>query len=205
VPPPPPPPPAGPRAATPDPTLRDRELVAAAREGESWATAALYRRHRRMAYRIASRVARPADREDLVQDAFLEVLSSLKQLRNPELFGSWLASVVARTAARRFRRVRRMAPLDGDVAASGSLASSAAGPDVFAELGNVHRLLELLPIEVSLVFVLRRVERMSIDEVAARIGRSVATVKRRLSAAERLLDQGMARGPAKLARARRRR
>src|SRR5262249_30934870 len=83
----------------------------AARAGESWAGAALYRRHRRMAYRIASRLAAPADRDDLVQDSFLDALANLAQLRNPELFGSWLASVVTRTAARRHRRLRRLTSL----------------------------------------------------------------------------------------------
>jgi RNA polymerase sigma-70 factor (ECF subfamily) len=158
-----------------------------------------------MAYRIASRLAAPADRDDLVQDSFLDALANLGQLRNPELFGSWLASVVTRTAARRHRRLRRLTSLDRDGGLSNErLVSPAAPPDVFAELGGIDRLLALLPLEVSLVFVLRRVERMSIDEVSVRIGRSVATVKRRLADAERLLNKGMIDGPRRLGRRERR-
>jgi RNA polymerase sigma-70 factor (ECF subfamily) len=159
-----------------------------------------------MAYRIASRLAAPADRDDLVQDSFLDALVNIGQLRNPELFGSWLASVVTRTAARRHRRLRRLTSLDRDGGfANDRLVSPIAPPDVFAELGGIDRLLGLLPLEVSLVFVLRRVERMSIDEVSTRIGRSVATVKRRLADAERLLNKGMIDGPSRLGKRRRQR
>jgi RNA polymerase sigma-70 factor, ECF subfamily len=176
-------------------SLRDRELVIAARGGARWAAEALYRRHRRKAYRIASRLARPADRDDLVQDSFVMALSRLDRLRSPELFGSWLAAVVARTASRRFRRLRLVARVElEDSPPEEQLVSQAAGPDILAEIGTVRRVLELLPVEARLVFILRRVERMSIDEVAVHIGRSVATVKRRFADAQRLLDQGIARG-----------
>jgi len=174
------------------PVSLDSELVTAARAGESWAAEALYRRHRKMVHQIASRFARAHDRDDLVQDSFLKALCSLDKIENPELFRSWLASVVTRTAAHGFHRRRLLSRLDGNEAlAPEHLASRAAQPDVFAELRTVYRVLERLPVEARLVFILRRVERMSIEEVAARLGRSVATIKRRLAHAERLLSRRM--------------
>ena len=53
-------------------------------------------------------------------------------------------------------------------------------------------MLDRLPVEVRIVFILRRVDRMSITEVAAQLGRSVATVKRRLAHVERMLDRRLA-------------
>ena len=172
----------------------DRELVIAARAGQGWAADALYRRHRRMVDRVASRFAQGHDRDDLVQEAFLRALCSLDQIDHPELFASWLRSVVARTAAHGFHRKRSQARLNGGEGApfEEMAASPVAPPDVLAELARIYRLLERLPLEVRAAFILRRVERMSIGEVAARLGRSVATVKRRLLHAERLLDRRMA-------------
>jgi RNA polymerase sigma-70 factor (ECF subfamily) len=183
------------RRREPAPAPPDRELVSAARAGESWAARALYERHRRMVRRIASRVAGADDREDLVQDAFLKALCSLDQIENPELFGSWLASVVVRTAAHAFNRRRQLARLDGGGMVD-QLTSPAAPPDVLADLRAVYRVLENLPVESRLVFILRRVERMSIVEVAAHLGRSMATVKRRLARAEGLLNRRMRLTPA---------
>src|SRR4051812_11856871 len=141
----------------------DRELVLAARAGEVWAAEALYRRHRKMVDRIAARYTPPHDRDDLVQDSFLKALCSLDQIENPELFGSWLASVVTRTAAHGFHRRRLLTDLDAVGTGPGGnvepLTSRAAPPDVFAELAKVYRLLERLPVEARLAFILRRVER----------------------------------------------
>jgi RNA polymerase sigma-70 factor (ECF subfamily) len=181
-----------PRVAVP----LDRELVVAARAGKRWAAEALYRRHRKMVYRLASRFAEAHDREDLIQDSFLKVLCNLDQLKTPELFASWLAQVVVRTAARGFQRKRLSARLErtGPLLLE-QLISRPAPPDVFAELRMVYRYLDSLPIEARMAFILRRVERMSVDEVAARLGRSVATVKRRLADADGLLDRRLgARG-----------
>lgn len=190
---------AEPRAAA----QMDRELVIAARAGQVWAAEALYRRHRKMVDRVASRFAQGHDRDDLVQDAFLKALCSLDRIDHPELFGSWLRAVVARTAAHGFQRKRPLARLtSGDAILPEHLASRVAPPDVLAELGNIYRLLERLPVEARMVFLLRRVERMSIGEVAARLGRSVATVKRRLVHAERVLDRRMAGSRTPPARAR---
>jgi RNA polymerase sigma-70 factor (ECF subfamily) len=184
------------------PRTPDSELVAAARAGESWAAEALYRRHRKMVQRVASRFARAHDRDDLVQDAFLKALCSLDKIENPDLFGSWIAAVVTRTAAHGFHRRRLIARLDGASAlAPEHLTSRAAPPDVLAELRSIYRVLERLPVEARLVFILRRVERMSIEEVAAHLGRSVATIKRRLAHAEETLSRRMT-GPRPRRRAR---
>lgn len=183
-----------PPVSDPRPPPLDRELVLAARAGETWAAEALYRRHRRMVYRIASRLARPSDRDDLVQDSFLNVLASLNRLKSPELFGSWLAAVVTRTASRRFHRLRLVARLDRELPfPTELLVSRAPAPDVLAELKAIYRILDRLPVEARMVFILRRVERMSIGEVAGYMRRSVATIKRRLAAAEHMLDQRMTR------------
>jgi RNA polymerase sigma-70 factor (ECF subfamily) len=171
----------------------DSDLVTAARAGEMWAAEALYVRHRKMVQRIASRLAHAHDRDDLVQDSFLAALGSLHKIQNPELFGSWLAAVVTRTAAHEFQRRRAVARRDRAGLAPEHLASRAAPPDVLAELGRISRLLERLPVEARRVFILRRVERMSNEEVAARMGRSLATVKRRFAHAQRVLDRRLLR------------
>jgi RNA polymerase sigma factor (sigma-70 family) len=120
-------------------------------------------------------------------------LGNLDQIEHPELFTSWLRALVVRTAATRFRRTRRHARLRRrNTVPLQQLASGTAPPDVVAELDGIYRSLECLPVEARVVFILRRVERMSTAEVAARLARSMATIKRRLVRAERLLDRRLA-------------
>ena len=74
-------------------------------------------------------------------------------------------------------------PVDVD-----SLVASGAPADVVAELHAVYRLIDKLPTRTRVALVLRRVEGMSQEEVAAAMGVSVSTAKRLVVEAELFLD-----------------
>jgi RNA polymerase sigma-70 factor (ECF subfamily) len=171
----------------------DAVLVTAARAGEDWAREALFRRHARLALGLAYRVMPyDADIDDLVQDSFLYAFERLHALSNPQAFQAWLCAIVVRTAGKRLRRrklqtrlgLRPSQPIDVD-----EVVSRTAPPDVAAELRAVYGLLETLPVEERIALVLRRVERLEIPEIAANMGLSLSTVKRRLLAAEARLER----------------
>jgi RNA polymerase sigma-70 factor, ECF subfamily len=175
--------------AAPRPLPTDAALVLAAREGEEWAREALFRRYARLALGLAYRMMPydGGDIDDLVQDSFLYAFERLGSLTNPQAFQAWLSAIVVRTAGKRLRRrrllvrlgLRSREPIEVD-----EVVSRVAPPDVAAELRAVYALIERLPVEERIALVLRRVERLDLPEIAERMGLSVSTVKRRLSAAE---------------------
>jgi RNA polymerase sigma-70 factor (ECF subfamily) len=165
----------------------DAALVLAARTGESWAQEALYRRYARMANSLAYRIlANQADADDLVQDAFTTALSTLQRLENAQAFGSWLGSIVVRTAHKRLRRarlmerlgLRRSEPIDLD-----ELISEDVAPDIVAEARALYRAVESLKADERVALILHRVEGMTSADVARHMGVSLATVKRKISSA----------------------
>ena len=181
------------RASRPDgggPT--DAALVAAARGGDAWARDALFARYARMVHGLAFRLmGRDADVDDLAQDAFVEALGALHRLQEPAAFSSWLGAIVVRTAHKRIRRRRLLQRLGlrrGEAIDLDALPMNAAPPDVAAELREIYRVLDGLPPEERIALVLRRVEGLELREVAERLDISLATVKRRISAAEQVLD-----------------
>jgi RNA polymerase sigma-70 factor (ECF subfamily) len=141
-----------------------------------------------MANRLAHRlVVNEADSDDLVQDAFVLAFERLATLSDPQAFAAWLSSILVRTAHKRLRRrrlmdwlgLRRAAPIDLD-----AIVAPSAPPDIVAEARRVYAAVERLGVEERMALVLHRVEGLTIAEVSERLGRSVATVKRRLSRAE---------------------
>jgi len=187
--------------AKPDPQPRppgpsDAAFVVAARAGEDWAREALFRRYARMVYGLAYRlVGRDEELDDLVQDCFVQALAHLGRLTEPQAFGAWLTSVVVRTTHKTLRRRAlatrlglrsRREPVEVD-----SLVARAAPPDVMAELRAVYALIEKLPARARVALVLRRVEGMSQDEVAAAMGVSVSTAKRAIVEAELFLENAL--------------
>ncbi len=170
----------------------DAALVVAARAGEKWAQEALFRRHARLVNGLAFRLmGSDEDVDDLVQDSFVSALRALDRLDNPQAFASWLCSIVVRTAHKLLRRrrlmvrvgLRRNAPVDLD-----QVLSPSAPPALAAELTRVYRHLQQLEPQAQIALVLHRVDGLSLPQVASHMGISVSTVKRRLSAAERVLS-----------------
>lgn len=166
----------------------DATLVAAAVAGDAMAKHRLFQRHAPMANRMARRLLGPGvDASDLVQDAFVEALLGIPGLKNGQAFQSWLCSILVRTAhkvRRRRRLLERLGFSQHAEADMDAFCSPVAPPDVVAELRAIYGLLRTMPVEMHIALVLRRVEGLSIDEVAAHMRLSVSTVKRRLAAAE---------------------
>ena len=179
------------------PRSSDGELVEAAIEGDAAAKSELYRRYVRKASGTAYRLlGSDTDLEDVVQDSFVAAFDTLEKLQDGEAFGGWLGRIVTRTAIDTIRRRRmlarlgllRLQPIHVE-----TVVSSSAPPEVAAELSLVYRALQNLPTAERVVLVLRRVEQLTIAEVAEQTGWSPATVKRKLARAERSLHK--LRGP----------
>jgi RNA polymerase sigma-70 factor (ECF subfamily) len=172
-------------------------LVLAARAGEAWAKEALFRRYAPMVNGLAFRLlGGDSDLDDLVQESFAEALSSLGRLRNTETFPAWLSAIVVRTANKLLRRrrlmtrlgLRRSEPVDFD-----AVQSRLMPQDVALELRTLYGLVERMPAKFRVVLLLRHLEEASLEEIARMTGCSLATVKRRLSAAQALLDDALLR------------
>ncbi len=176
------------------PRVSDAELVDAALEGGAAAKAELYKRYVRRAAATAYRLlGSDSDLEDVVQDSFVAAFGTLEKLDNGDAFGAWLSRIVTRTSIDTIRRRRllarlgilRLQPIHVE-----TLVSPTAPPEVAAELAGVYRILQSLPTAERVVLVLRRVEQLTISEVAERTGWSPATVKRKLARAEKHLNAG---------------
>jgi RNA polymerase sigma-70 factor (ECF subfamily) len=166
----------------------DAELVARGITGEHFALQLLYRRHvTSVSQRVTRLLARSAEAEDVVQDAFVAAFRDLRQLSDPERFGPWLMRIAVNQAQRRFRRRRLLARLGLDSGVDDAQLAAAADPhappDVRAELSRLDATLARLPTALRLAWMLRHVEGCGLEEVAEQCACSLATAKRRIQQA----------------------
>lgn len=171
----------------------DSEWVARAQRGEHFALQMLYRRHvHAVTARVTRLLARSADAEDVVQDAFMLAFRDLGKLTDPARFGGWLMGIAVHQTHRSFRRRRLLARfgLDRgtDDAQLAQLAHPGLGPERLYQLTELDRELGRLSADLRLTWMLRHVEGCELAEVAEQCGCSLATVKRRLSRAEQRLS-----------------
>lgn len=170
----------------------DAALVEGACAGDDRSKEALYRRYVSFASGLAFRLlGNDNDLEDVVQDSFTVAFRTLSRLLNPQAFHGWFSAIVTRTAINTIRRRKLLvrfrlahaAPVHID-----TLVSPSAPPDVILELRLVYGLVDKLPTRERVVLLLRRVEQLSLDEIAEQTGWSLATVKRALVSATEMLD-----------------
>ena len=173
----------------------DGLLVERARSGDADAKKALFQRYVSVAGALTFRLTgSQTDLEDIVQDSFIYAFEHLHKLDRPQAFRAWLASIVTGTAIavlRRRRMLYRFGLLRREPFRFESVVASNAPPDVLAELRAVYAVIDRFPPAERVTLILRRFEQLSLEQIAAQMQTSLATVKRRLARAERLLNEAL--------------
>jgi RNA polymerase sigma-70 factor (ECF subfamily) len=159
----------------------DAELMRRIVHGNEAAFRELVARHARYLYGIAfSLSGNAADAEDLVQETFVAALNS--HFRGESAVRTWLVQILVRRAAM-LRRKKRHPALAGRVALSDQTpptaprTSGVAGAEARLDLAAM---LDVLSPEHRQVIVLREVEGLSYEQIAATIGVPRGTVESRL-------------------------
>lgn len=149
----------------------------------------VFRRYSAYVARIALRLlGNDSEVDDLVQDVFLEAHRGLSSLREAGALRGWLARICVRRATRRLRRRRFLALLSLDNVAERDLPfDTAASPEERAEVVRLYRLLDRLPAEERVAWLLRHVEGEALDDMVLLCACSKSTVQRRLRSAEERL------------------
>ncbi|HEU4625628.1 MAG TPA: RNA polymerase sigma factor [Steroidobacteraceae bacterium] len=175
-----------------------RRIVAGDRQAFAW----LMRQSNRRLYRLARAVLRDAaEAEDALQEAYLAAFRSMNQFRGESSLATWLARLVLNECLGRARRDGRRQNVIPLVSADSEIETVPAEdddlPDRAAQRAQIRALLEQkldqLPEDFRVVFVLRSVEEMSVEETAQCLGIPEATVRTRHFRAKSLLRESLAR------------
>jgi RNA polymerase sigma-70 factor (ECF subfamily) len=172
--------------------IEDAELVERALAGDGWAREAMFRRHVMTVAAAARRLLRDsAEVDDVVQETFLIAFEQLPRLVRPAALRGWLLQIAISRVHRRFRSWRRwrLPPVEETAARLEEQAARGVSPEQRAELALVDRALEELALPLRTAWVLRHVEGHSLEDTAAACACSLATVKRRITRAEEVVQR----------------
>jgi RNA polymerase sigma-70 factor, ECF subfamily len=167
----------------------DGALVAGVRAGDAKSKERLYRRHVDYIAGMCARLLRSVDAsEDVTQDAFVLAFSKIELLRDPGAFRGWLAVIAVHEVRKRLARQRLLAffGLDHglDDAPLDELAREDLSVEARSELAALDLVLQSLPPNQRIAWMLRHVEDEPLEAVAEACRCSLATVKRWIAAAD---------------------
>lgn len=185
------------------PAAEERSLIERIAGGDRAAFEHLMRRHNRRLYRLARATLRDdKEAEDALQDVYLQVWRSISQFRGEASLATWLSRLVINACIGRLRRDSRRhnvvnivnatsAPeMEQVPAAEGELPDRSLARVQLRQL--LERKLDELPESFRVVFVLRSVEDMSVEEAAQALDIPEATVRSRHFRAKSLLREALA-------------
>jgi RNA polymerase sigma-70 factor (ECF subfamily) len=190
--------------STGEPTApTDEELVGAVVSGDRTAMALLIRRYDQLMYRTARSILKDdTEAEDVVQETFLLAYRGFAKFRQDAKLSTWLIRIVVNAAA---GRLRKNAHRPNVVRLSDHMQQtnlecdqdSAERPDEAVSRDEIRHLIEAkidgLPDPYCVVFMLRGVQELSIEETADALSSPQATVRSRYSRARKLLRKSLSK------------
>jgi RNA polymerase sigma-70 factor (ECF subfamily) len=160
-------------------------LLQRCREGDQLAWEALVRQHQARIYGLAHHYVH--DREearDLAQDIFVRIYRGLDACTEPERFVPWTIRVARNACVDHLRRRKARPPrFDLPVEDMVSIADSGPAPDEAAEADSRRRLVHLALQSLSElsreIILLKDIQGLSFEEIAAMVGAPIGTLKSR--------------------------
>ena len=172
----------------------DADVIRQVLQGNTAMFELLMRRYNERVYRAARAIVRDdSEAEDVMQQAYLNAFTHLRQFNGSAQFSTWLTRIAINEALARVRRQGRYETYDDDLSNLEPFMSTnpSENPERQAFTGELRELLEsaidTLPDGMREVFVLRDVEGLSTAEAAECLGVTDDVVKTRLSRGRAIL------------------
>ncbi|MBV6272684.1 sigma-70 family RNA polymerase sigma factor [Alcaligenaceae bacterium CGII-47] len=170
--------------------LDDQQCAALAQQGDKHAFSALVTRHQDAVYRFLVRLTRmPDTAQDLTQDTFLRAYQGMAAWRPDAQWKTWVFRIARNLSIDLLRRGQYVHFVE--LTDEHDTASAQAGPEARMETVQRYHMLEaalakLVP-EHREILLLREIEDMSYEEIAAILDINPGTVKSRIARARAAL------------------
>ncbi len=172
-------------------TPGDEELVIRAQQGDGAAFSELMLRHQARCSKLAFSILRDRrDAQDEVQNAFWKAYEHIGQFQRDSKFTTWLTRIVVNQCLIRLRQTKRARLVYiedvtiGDEQTTLDLRDTRQGPDYELGRSEVAAVLQKeirgIPPLLRSAYLLRDVQELPMQDVAERLGISVAAAKSRL-------------------------
>ena len=179
----------------------DLVLVKRVQRGDKSAFDLLVRKYQHKVVKLVLRYVRnPAEAEDIAQEAFIKAYRALPQFRGDSAFYTWMYRIAINTAKNSLAsRDRSPIAYDLDLTdpeESHSVQTKLQDPDTPEGMalteeirGIVNSAIEALPEELKTAIVLRELDGLSYEEIAAAMECPVGTVRSRIFRAREAIDK----------------
>ena len=162
--------------------IADKEYIERCRNGHPEDFRVLVERYQKSVFSfLAAKLGNRLEAEEATQESFVRAFVSLKKLRNPASFHSWLLGIAERVAHEK-HRIQKRQRLECDVE-----ENMAVVPSAHPEMETLDEAIAVLPEIYRQLVLMRYYEGFSCREVGELLDMPLGTVTKMLSRAYELL------------------
>ncbi len=175
----------------------DGDLARGLMAGEARALAEAWRRYAPMVLLLSKRtLGSPSEAEDIAQEVFLRLFRRAKRIEDPDRLRSFIYAIAIHALKSELYRKKLRGWLFFEpphaLSGRGWKTTDMESRDLIRKF---QTLLERLPTRERLVFILRRMESMTVEEIASAMEISESTAKRSMTHASRCLSRWIEADP----------
>lgn len=173
--------------------LSDEEIVTQIINGEKHLYETLMRKYNLRLYRISLSIVNDESAvEDIMQTAYVNAYLNLADFKNKSTFSTWLTKILINESLLYKKRKIKLDQILIEKQGTEYHSETPLKALMKSELKTIlEKTIASLPEKYRLVFVMREVEEMSIDETMATLNLTESTVKVRLSRAKEMLRNNL--------------
>lgn len=172
--------------------LSDDHIIEAILKGEKQKYALLMRKYNQRLFRICKGYIRDeAEIEDVMQDAYVKAFLNLNKFEKRSQFSTWITRIVINECFQRLRKISKVSRLEENEDTMVVNLTDNQNPETKSLNKELKQLLEQtieqLPEKYRVVFIMREVEKVNIEETSEVLNISESNVKVRLNRAKEML------------------
>ena len=168
----------------------EAEIIEACKRGDRDAFRDLFETHKDRVYTIAFHYSgEEAMAQDVTQQVFLKLFTSINQFHENSQFTTWLYRIVANACTDEHRKRRRFVPFSPEIEVRTMVGKSTQEETYHRRqvADSVRGAIGELTPKLRLPILLKYVEGLSYDEIAESLGLSIGTVSSRLNRGHKML------------------
>lgn len=174
--------------------LTDSVIVEKVLEGRTELFEILIRRNNELLYRtIRSYINQDADVEDAMQDAYVKAYQKLYQFKNEAKFSTWLVRIGINIALQRIRNRNKhqtvaLTPESGALQIANTTFTDPESAAIHKESAVfIEKAIDALPNKYKVIYMLKEIEGMNIEEISKSLDLTNSNVKVRLHRARNMM------------------
>jgi RNA polymerase sigma-70 factor (ECF subfamily) len=176
--------------------VNDLEIIKEILDGDKAKYALLMRKYNQRLYRACKGYLQDeAEIEDIMQDAYVKAFQNLSKFEGRSQFSTWLTRILINECLQHLRKTNKEFAMDGNEENEIMRMSDNNNPEKQSLNKELKDILETaisrLPAKYRSIFLMREVEKMSVEETSASLDISESNVKVRLNRAKEMLRNAL--------------